>query len=266
MIDRDPPALSLAIAIPVLNERELLSVVLREIAATLDGRSYTVCIVDDGSTDGTIGLIEEAMSRDRRIHLIRRVKQGRGSQRGSASRAALEWLVANTAHSVFVDLDADGAQPPSELLRHGYLVAVLGYDVAIASRYVYGAAVVGRPPARRFISAVYGLLARLLMRRNIRDCSHSYRFYTRRAAELILAFPLRYASPIYLFELLAIWLANDLRIIEAPTRYVERAHGRSKVKPIDLVAGLLGMLEVAWRFHRGSYRRPLLYAPEPTRT
>lgn len=243
-------ALSLGVSIPVLNDRDGVEQVLRQIGTALDGVGYTICIVDDGSRDGTVGLIQDLMSRDDRIHLIRRVKARSGCQRGAASRATLEWLVAHTTHSVFVEMDADGAHRPAELLEGARQVALLGYDVAIASKYVDGSRVIGRPLNRRLISRFYCGLARRLLDRRIRDYSNSYRFYSRPAAELLLAFKPTYTSPVYLLEILATWIANDCRIIEIPTVYVERVHGRSKVTCGDLIEGLLGTLDIARRFHR----------------
>ena len=235
---------------PVLNERNGIEQVLREIRGALGEVSYTICIVDDGSNDGTREAIEALMSKDERIHLIRRVRERAGCQRGAASRVALEWLVAHTTHSVFVEIDADGAQRPAELLSGARQVGLLDYDVAIASKYVYGSKVIGRSLGRRVISRLYSGLARLLLDRRIRDYSNSYRFYTRTAAEFLLTSKPRYASPVYLLEILAQWMANGFRVIEIPTVYVERSHGRSKVTFVDLIKGVLGTFDIARRFHR----------------
>jgi glycosyltransferase involved in cell wall biosynthesis len=44
----------LGVCMPVLNECESLQVLLPEIADCLQGASYSVCVVDDGSTDGSV--------------------------------------------------------------------------------------------------------------------------------------------------------------------------------------------------------------------
>ena len=252
--------MSLGISMPVLNEQHGIGQLLTEIAAALHGVRYTICIVDDGSTDGTLEVVEEFIRRGDRIKLIRRVRDRYGCQRGAASRAALEWLVANTTDTVFVEMDADGAQRPEELVRGARQVAILGYDVAIASKYVYGSRVIGRTFARRLISWVYSWVARQLFDRRIRDYSNCYRFYTRRAAECLLRFKPRYASPVYLLEILVTLMANKFTIIELPTVYVERESGRSKVTFVDLIKGFLGTLDIALRFYRHQYREEDLHA------
>lgn len=250
------PPLEIGISLPVLNDREPLGQVLQALAVHLDGVPYTVCIVDDGSTDGTVELVEALRARDSRLHLIRRVKRCYGCQRGAASRVALEWLVANTASPVFVEMDADGARQPAELLGAARLIGRLEYDVAIASKFVHGSRVLGRPLRRRLISVFYSWLARCLLGRGIRDYSSTFRCYSREAAEALLARTPVYASPVYYLEILATWMANEFRIIEIPTVYVERTQGRSKVTAVDLLKGLLGTLEIARRFHRGGLAVP----------
>lgn len=247
--------LGLGLSMPVLNERHNLNLILPNIAKILAGANYTLCIVDDGSTDGTLELLRDLMAADKRIHLITRIKKLYGCQRGAASRAALEWLVANTAHAVFVDIDADGANNPEELLNGATYISTLGHDVAIASKYVYGSKVIGRTLSRKFVSRFYSTLARFLFNARIRDYSNSYRFYSRNAAELWLKFKPSYTSPVYLLEMLVTWIANDLDIIEIPTQYVERDAAKSKVKFVDLIKGFLGALDISLKYHRNYYRQ-----------
>lgn len=56
--DRDPGVLVL---LPVLNERQNIAELLDRIDLALGRISYTVCIVDDGSKDGTAEYVEARM-------------------------------------------------------------------------------------------------------------------------------------------------------------------------------------------------------------
>jgi len=247
--------LSIGISMPVLNEFDSIKQILTEIATELKSENYTICIIDDGSNDGTLNIIEELMSQNKRIKLIKRVKKRYGCQRGAASRRALEWLIINTRHTVFVEMDADGSQPPTELINGAKQVFMLDYDIAIASRFISDSKVIGRPLVRRFVSRFYSLLARLLFNSRIHDYSHCYRFYTREAAKFLLNFKPRYTSPIYLLEILVIWIANNYRVIEIPTLYIERNDKQSKVKFVDLIKGFFGILDIAFKYHRKFYSR-----------
>jgi dolichol-phosphate mannosyltransferase len=247
---------SVAICIPILNERRHIERTLSEIDRELHDRPYTVCLVDDGSTDGTIEIVRGWSAQHPGCVLLQRQKRGPGCQRGAASRAGLEWLVAHTDGEVFVDLDADGAQRPAELRPGADLVRSGACDVAIASKYTGGSKVVGRPLTRRIGSRLYGRMLRGLMRPEIRDYSNTFRFYNRRAAEAVLRFTPAYTTPVYMVEMLAIWLANGFRVVEVPTVYEERADGNSKVTFSDAWPGFAGAFDVARRFRRGEYRLP----------
>src|SRR5260370_11881036 len=67
------PAFRLSIAIPVHNEESVLPELLRRARAVLDhvpGGPHEIIFVDDGSTDRTFPLLEEAASQDPRILAI----------------------------------------------------------------------------------------------------------------------------------------------------------------------------------------------------
>ncbi len=243
-----------AICVPVLNERESVPVLWDRIAAALDGHEWTAVFVDDGSTDGTVAWLEAKAASDPRCALLRHQKRGSGCQRGAATRAGLGWLVANTGHGVFVDLDADGSHRPEELPGGIARIGPDGCDVAIASKYVAGARVLGRSQFRRLGSLTYNAMLRALLVSRIRDYSNSYRFYSRTAAEHLLSFPPTYTTPVYLIEMMAIWLANGMKIEEFPTLYADRVGGASKVSLVDPMRGFAGAFDVCRRFHRGQYR------------
>jgi hypothetical protein len=124
----------------------------------------------------------------------------------------------------------------------------------VRAAQVSGHVVWGRPLMRRLGSRIYNAMLRLLMRRGIRDYSNSYRFYNRQAAEVLLRFPATYSTPVYLIEMMAIWLSNGFRVVERPTRYVERRSGASKVTLVDIGRGFAGALRVGLRFRRRGYQ------------
>jgi glycosyltransferase involved in cell wall biosynthesis len=161
----------------------------------------------------------------------------------------MKWGLENTRASAFAEMDGDLSHRPEELLQ-GFQQIIGGIsDVAIASKYVDGSAVVNRPFGRRFISRSCNSLVRSLMDPTIRDYSNGYRFYSRRAAELITNTKIRYGSPIYLTEVLGVWIANGLRIAEFQTTYVGRGEGESKLRIIDLFKAGIAVFEIAFRLH-----------------
>src|SRR5258708_5323450 len=87
----------------------------------------------------------------------------------------------------------------------------------------------------------------------IRDYSNSFRVYRRAAAEALDRFEPLYESPVYLLEMVAVWLSIGMRIVETPTRYSERSTGASKVVVADFLRGATGALYVALAYRAGRY-------------
>jgi dolichol-phosphate mannosyltransferase len=129
------------------------------------------------------------------------------------------------------------------------LIAQQRYDVAIASKYVEGSRVTNRPLGRRLVSRICSAAVGTLLSFRVRDYSNGYRFYTRRAAALVAEHEIRYTSPIYLTEVLALWLREGLRVGEFPTVYVGRNEGISKLRIRDLAKAMPAAFEIASRYH-----------------
>ena len=238
------------IILPILNEIANIGPLLDQIDNALVGRDYTVGMVDDGSTDGTIAYLEERMRRpEHRLFLICRKKTRRSSQRGAALWTLLRWGLANTRHEIFIEMDGDLSHRPEELLEGIRLVAEQQCDVAIASKYVTGSQVVNRPIGRRLISRVCSIAVAALLSPRVRDYSNGYRFYTRSAARLVADHKIRYGSPIYLSEVLALWLRHGLRVQEFPTTYIGRNEGVSNLRMMDLWKAAIAVFEISLRYH-----------------
>jgi dolichol-phosphate mannosyltransferase len=247
-------AIDVGVCVPVLNERAALGALFDDIVSTFAGGRFTVCVVDDGSTDGTRELVRERGKTDPRFVLLERTKSGPGCRRGGASRAGLEWLTANTTHAFQSDVDADGAHRPAEVVRGIEIATAQAADVVIASKYVTGAVVRGRPFARRAGSRAYNLMLRGLMDWRIHDYSNTFRIYRRSAAELLPRFTPLFDTPVYMVEMVAVWLSHGLRIVEMPTTYIERQNGASKVVPGDFLRGAAGAARVGLAYRAGHFR------------
>lgn len=238
------------ILLPVLNEIANIGPLLDRIEQALAGRPYTIGIVDDGSTDGTIAYLEERMLRpDQHLHVIFRKKWRRASQRGAALWTLLRWGLTHTSHAIFIEMDGDLSHRPEEFLEGIRLVAGRQYDVAIASKYVPGSQVLNRPVGRRLISRICCVAVAVLISPRIRDYSNGYRFYTRSAARLVADHKIRYGSPIYLSEVLALWLRHGLRVTEFRSTYIGRNEGVSNLRMADLVKAGIAIFEISLRYH-----------------
>ena len=244
------------ILLPVLNEVANIGPLLDRIEVQLASRPFTVGILDDGSTDGTLELLQKLMHHvDHHLHLICRKKTSRASQRGSALRELMLWGLENTSHDIFVEMDGDLSHRPEELPDGIRLLEDGQCDIAIASKYAHGSTIINRPWARRAVSKICSYAVGTLVNSKIRDYSNGYRFYTRAAAQHAADHAYRYGSPIYLSEILALWMCSGFRVSEFKSTYVGRNEGVSKLRVADLAKAAIAIFEIASRYHVLGFRR-----------
>lgn len=120
---------SISVAIPVYNEEAVVPELLRRTLSVLDGVAggpHQVVLVDDGSSDGTCTLLEEAAERDSRLTVIA-LSRNFGHQ--TALAAALDYV----SGDVTVLMDGDLQDPPEAI--PAFLERYhQGYDVVYAER------------------------------------------------------------------------------------------------------------------------------------
>ncbi len=235
--------------IPILNEFELIERLLDRVTAALAGWDFVVLLVDDGSTDGTLEYVKKRAAESAgHIALLQRRKLYKGCQRGGALLAGMKWGLSHGPFDVFIEMDGDLSHVPEEMPRAIEAISSGRGDIAIVSKYLPQSQITGRSNGRTFVSIVCNLAVRAVLRWSIRDYSNGYRLYSRRAAEAAAQYRFRYGSPIYLTEIMAMWLASGMRVVEVPGHYVGRFEGMSKVLVRDYVKACIGVLEVGLRY------------------
>ena len=243
--------MSVWIVVPTLNEAGNIRILLEQIHQEMLGLRYQVCIVDDGSTDGTLDAVRDfaVETEATNIVVLRRKKKHGGSQRGVAVWTGLKHGYHHSDSDVFVEMDADLSHRPEELRQGLDAILLKSANVAIVSKYLPESKVTNRSFGRRLLSLVANGCVRVLITRRVTDYSNGYRFYDRECAGMICTHRLRYGSPIYLTEVLALLMAHRMRVHEFPGEYVGRGEGLSKLRPIDLLKAGIAVFDIALRFH-----------------
>jgi glycosyltransferase involved in cell wall biosynthesis len=119
----------LTIAVPIHNEAEVIPILLERVGAVLDGIQggpHEILLVDDGSTDRSLELLEEAARRDPRVVVL-------VLSRNFGHQAALTAAFDHARGDAMMIMDGDLQDPPEVLPE---LLARLeeGYDVVYVRR------------------------------------------------------------------------------------------------------------------------------------
>ena len=216
----DAPFLSLII--PAWNEEARLPDTLPRALRWLRTRAFTweVRVVDDGSSDGTVGVVQDLAKDEPRLLVQPEAHRGKGGavQAGMlASRARYRFLA-----------DADFSMPVEEVER--FLPPYLdGADVAIGTREGPGAVRVGEPTSRHVMGRVFNTLIQGLLLPGIADSQCGFKCFSGRAAESL--FPGQTIAG-FAFDVEILYMARraGFAIVEVPItwHYMEA----SKVSPV----------------------------------
>jgi glycosyltransferase involved in cell wall biosynthesis len=173
---------SLSIVIPAYNEEQRLPPTLAAVRAYLDARTYPdaeIIVVDDGSRDGTVALVEKAAHEDSRVHLLRNPgNRGKGySIRHGMLEARGEWILFS---------DADMSAPIEELDTLLQTALNRGAQVAIGSRALDRSLIgVHQSRWRELIGIVLNRIMRLATGLRFADTQCGFKLFRRDAARLI---------------------------------------------------------------------------------
>lgn len=238
---RSATAPHLSIVIPAYNEERRLPATLTAIAEFLSHKEYPVevIVVDDGSRDGTIGVVRHARqqcSANVTLQLLRH-KVNRG--KGAAVRTGC--LAATGRYIVY--MDADLATPVDEVEK---VLARLqmGYDVVAGTRIQPDGvdARMTQPLWRRVVGKLFTMARRGVVPTEISDTQCPLKGFTHEAAQRL--FPLQRTEG-WVFDAEILFLARryKLRIVEVPVRWQHRAGSRA-------CPSLRQALNVAWELFR----------------
>jgi len=175
----DGEGITISIVIPVYNEQQRIEAFLADVIAYVQSRSfaYEILIVDDGSTDATVAIVEAQLGRQvPGRYAILRLPCNRG--KGGAVQAGM--LQAKGDYIFFID--ADGSTAISEI---DTFMPCLGphFDIYVAVRTIKHQA----PLKRKFFGYGYIYLTNALLGMRLADFTCGFKCYRRDAARLIFS-------------------------------------------------------------------------------
>lgn len=203
--------------------------------------TFDVLIVDDGSPDGTAGLVKEtAKKHPGRIYVLeRKGKLGLGT----AYIAGFKWALKKNYQFIF-EMDCDFSHDPNDLIRLRIPCAEGGAGVTVGSRYVKDGGVVNWPFFRRFISKGASLYVNSILWLGVKDSTAGFVAYRREVLEAINLDAVTFIG--YAFQIEMKYRAKRLgfKITEVPIRFCDRILGTSKMSLDIFNEAFLGVLKM----------------------
>jgi glycosyltransferase involved in cell wall biosynthesis len=143
-----------ALVVPCFNEAERLD---HAALLALAGAAWReVLFVDDGSTDGTVGVLEELRSKEPERIRILSLERNRG--KGEAVRRGMLEVLSRGATLVGF-ADADLATPPDEVVRLRDELAASDWSVVVGSRVLLMGTRIERHLSRHLVGRLFATFA-----------------------------------------------------------------------------------------------------------
>jgi len=229
------------VIIPTYNEKENIERMILTIFSL--PTPYDILVVDDGSPDGTAGIVKSLMPvHSQRLFILER--QGKLGL-GTAYILGFHWAIEKGYDFVF-EMDADFSHNPQDLLLL-HQACLNGADISIGSRYKSGVNVVNWPMGRVLISYFASMYVRLVTGMKIYDTTAGFKCYKRKVLEAIDLDRIRFKGYAFQIEMKFTAWKMGFHIEEIPIVFTDRREGTSKMSGGIFNEALWGVLRMKLR-------------------
>lgn len=166
------------LALPAYNEAENLTPLIEHAYAVFSkhGLNGTVIVVDDGSSDATLDVLQGLQKTYPLQVEIHPQNQGLGRAIMTGLKAAA--ALSQSPDDIIVGMDADNTHSPDYIPLMTDKIWNGGKDIVIASRYQPGSQEIGVPPFRLFLSRSARFVFQAILRLpGVRDYTCGFRAY-----------------------------------------------------------------------------------------
>ncbi len=246
--------MQLSVVMPAYNEATRIGPSLQRVWEYLRPRygagGFEIIVVDDGSRDRTVAVVEQFRARAAQVRLIR-FPQNRG--KGAAVRAGM--MAARGDAVLFSDADLS---TPIEEVEEALRLLAEGGDVVIGSRALAGSRILVRQQRlRESMGRLFNRLIRALLPIPFQDTQCGFKLFRREAAHAV--FQLAHIDG-FAFDVEAILIATQLgyAVRKMPVRWINDPASR-----VTLLRHPAQMLADIWRIRAALTTRSVHRAIRP---
>ena len=232
------------IIIPTYDEKENIEKIIRKIFSL--EKSFHILIVDDGSPDGTVGIVKRLQDEfSEQLHVEERSeKLGLGTAYIHGFKFALE-----RDYQFVFEMDADFSHDPDDLIRLYNANYIDEADISIGSRYVKGVNIVNWPMTRLLMSFFASKYVKTITGMPIHDSTAGFKCYKREVLETINFDKIQFVGYAFQIEMKFKAWKYGFKIVEIPVIFTDRSEGTSKMSGgifLEAVFGVIQMKMKSW--------------------
>lgn len=235
--------MDLSLILPVYNEETVIKETLKEITSFLNDQnlSYEIIVVDDGSTDRSVEVINE-LGLANLVLLEHQKNLGKG--------AAVRDGVLKAQGKLILFMDADNSTKITNLTRFLEKQSSEQAEIVIASRTLADSQITSHQiKLKETFGKLGNLMIRFLLVRDFKDTQCGFKLYSHKCKELFRLQKLNRWG--FDFEILFLARKKDFKVIELPV--VWQNHPESKVKFWDYFLTLKELFLVRYYYLTKQY-------------
>jgi len=238
------------VIIPTYNEKENIEKIIRYVFSL--EKEFHVLIVDDGSPDGTAGIVKSLMKEFTKKLFIEERKGKLGL--GTAYIHGFKWALAKGYDFIF-EMDADFSHNPNDLIKLHDACKNGGADLAVGSRYINGVNVVNWPMGRILMSYYASMYVRIVTRIKVRDTTAGFVCYSRKVLETLNLDRIRFIGYAFQIEMKYSAWKLGFKIKEVPIIFTDRTEGTSKMSSGIFKEAIFGVMSLRFRNIKKIHRK-----------
>jgi dolichol-phosphate mannosyltransferase len=224
------------VIIPTYNEKENIEKMIRKVFSL--SKEFHLLIVDDGSPDGTAGIVKNLQNEFPGKLFIEERKGKLGL--GTAYIHGFKWGL-NKEYQYLFEMDADFSHNPDDLQRLYNACSKDGADVSVGSRYVKGGSVKNWTWERILLSWFASIYVRIVLWLGVKDTTAGFKCYKRKVLETLPLDEIRFIGYAFQIEMKYRTIKKGFRV---PITFIDRQEGVSKMSTKIFNEAFLGVLQM----------------------